>query len=287
VDGAWIGLAEDYIYSGNIDEAFRAFEATRQHNIKMGNRRILGIDLSWESLAVSRYGNLEYALRLRQWSLELAVEAGNHNTIAWHTWEEGEIYRLMKDIEHARQYYEEALPQFEQQKDFLGLGFYHRGNGEIAMMLGRWEDARREFELALEAHRGEQRALRNWGQIYYHARLGSIMVSLNKISEAKEQLNTSLTIAKSWPYPDVKALPLIGLASLLAAIGNTTEAVEIAACVASRTTTWNEVKGHAHAIIEAAKKVLLDEEIMEAQKRGEGFEIDQLIQTSLESPYLK
>ncbi len=286
VDRAWISLAEDYIYSGNINEAFQAFEATKQHNIKMGNRRILGIDLSWESMAVSRYGNLEDALKLRQWSLELAVEAGNQNIIAWHTWEQGEIYRLMKDIEHARQYYEEALPQFEKQKDFLGLGFYHRGNGEIAMMLGRWEEARHEFEQAMEFHRGEQRAFRIWGQIYYHARLGTIMVALNKISEAKEQLNTSLTIAKSWRYPDIRAIPLIGVASLLAAIGNPTEAVEIAACVASRPTTWNEVKGHARAIIEAAQKVLPPGEIVDAQKRGEGFEVDQLIQMFLESPHL-
>lgn len=286
VDATWTNLADYYIYTGKIDQAFNAFEKIRNYHEKNGNRRMLESTLSWESLATSRYGKLEDALSTRMRGREIAMEVGNPSDIAWHTWELGEIYRLLGDVEHAKKYYQEALPTFEKIQEFLGLGFYHRGCGDIAMMQGDWEKARDEFQAALLSHEKEQRYSRNWGLIYYHARLGTALVHLGRFGEAKQQFNTSLSLAEKWHFQDIKALPLIGIASLHAATGHPSQAIEIAACVANQPTTWNEVKKQANKILEDARVGLPPEEAYQCLEQGKGLEIDQLSRQYLDSPYL-
>jgi tetratricopeptide (TPR) repeat protein len=158
VNVVWNDLAEYYIYLGRIEQAFQAYRELRNFSDKLGNRRMLGTNYSWESLQATRYTNLDYALEMRKKSLEIAIEVENQNDIAYHTWELGEIFRLMGALEQARKYYQEALPLFEKLQDHVGIGFYHRGCGEIAMTLGNWVEARNEFEQALITHAKEQRS---------------------------------------------------------------------------------------------------------------------------------
>ena len=285
-DYAWSNLGEYYIYLGKIDQAFNACEELRHFSEKVGNRRMLGIDYSWESLQVSRYGKLDYALELRKKSLEIAIEVKNQNDIAWHTWELGEIYRLMGELEQAKKYYQEALPLFEKLQDHLGLGFYHRGYGDIALMVGNWEEARSEFQEALTNHEKEQRNLKNWGQAYYHARLGIALVHLGAFGEAKLHLKTSLSRAEDWAHPDMNALPLTGIATLLANNGYSAEAIEIAACVINKPTTWHEVKQQASIILEMARQTLPPDDAMRAQEQGESLDIAQISKRYIESPLL-
>jgi tetratricopeptide (TPR) repeat protein len=282
VDWVWTNLGEYYIYSGKIDQAFQAYKELRQFSEKIGNRRMLGVDCSWESLQVSRYGDLEEALALRRKSLEIAVEVNNHNDIAWHTWEMGEIYRLMGDVAQARNYYQEALPLFEKITDTIGIGFVHRGYGDIARMQGNWEEAREQFGEALEFHERVQRVNSPWGYIYYHSRLGSILLHLGKLDEAGEQIKSSLAYTEKWPFLDIKAVALIGAASFLAASGKPVQAIEVAACVASKPTTWNEVKLEADMILEERRQEVSDEVAQKAQERGEEMDIEVLRKQLLE-----
>ncbi|NJD59393.1 MAG: tetratricopeptide repeat protein, partial [Anaerolineae bacterium] len=245
VDRTWMNLADFYIYSGKIEQGIHAFDETRRFNEKSGNRHALGIDLSWESMAVSRFGKLEDALELRRRSLEVALEVGNPHDIAWHTWELGEIYRLMHELQQARQCYDEALSQFEALNDMLGLAFYERGYGDLAIMRQDWSEARLRFIKALEYQEQELRPFRGWGLIYFHSRLSTALVRLGDHQAAAQQLNEALKLVNSWPYPDMMAMILAGIAEYLAAGGEATQAIEIATCVMEQPTTWNEVKNQA------------------------------------------
>ncbi len=276
VDSTWSNLGEYYVYSGKIDQAFHAFAEQRRFSEKTGNRRMLGTDLSWESLQASRYRELDYALELRRRSLEIAIEVGNQNDIAWHTWELGEIHRLMGNLKQARKYFQEAYPVFEKIQEFNGLGFYHRGMGDIAMMEGDLEGARDEYGQALEYHQQEQRGNRPWGLALTHARLGNVLVKMGAFDQARQHLNSSLSFAIQWHNPDIKSLPLAGIAGLLLATGLAGEAIEVAACVLSKPTTWNEVKKQAGEIIEAGRTGLSEEEAQLCQQRGEKLELDEL-----------
>jgi len=286
INSIWTNLAEYYIYLGKIDQAFHAFEELRHFNEQTGNRRLLGTDLSWESLHVARYDRLEYALELRKRSLEIANEVGNQNDLTWATWELGEVYRLMGDVEQARKYYQQALPAFEKMQEFIGLGFYHRGFGDIAMLQGNWVEARHQYQQALVYHEREQRGNRTWGLALTHARLGMVLVQLGAFDDAKQHLKVALSLAVNWVNPDLKALPLTGIASLLAAQGFPARAIELAACVARQPTTWNEVKHQARGILEAARQALPADEAQRSQERGEGLEIDTLSRQYLDDPLL-
>lgn len=278
VDQTWHSLAYFYIYSGQIPEAFHAFEVTRSFNEKSGNRAILSHDLSWESLSVSRYGKLEDAMVLRRRSLDLAIELDNLHEVAWHTWELGEIYRLMGDLEQAKFHYEAAHPQFVSQNDSLGKGFYHRGYGDIAMSEGKWAKARSEFELALVDHQGEQRQFRAWGLIYYHTRLAMALIKLGEMEDARQHIVDGVSLLTSWPYPDMKAFLLMGISSLLAASGRLAEAIEIAACVIQQPTTWNEVKRIVNQMLNEMRQNIPVEEALAAETRGKNMKLDELIQ---------
>jgi predicted ATPase/DNA-binding SARP family transcriptional activator len=269
-------LGEYYAYLGKIEKAFEIYKELRLFSEKIGNLRMLGIDCSWESMMVSRYGSLEQALELRKKSLDIAIQVNNHNDIAWHTWELGEIYRLMRDLEQAKFYYQESLPQFEKIADSLGIGFVHRGFGDMARMGGRWDEARIEFEQALEFHHKVQRSNTPWGLIYYHSRLGDAWLHLGELEKARQQIKLSLDNTEKWPFLDIKAVALVGTASLLEALGEPIQAIKVAACVKSRPTTWNEVKQEAGVILEGARKAVSPEQARDAERLGVEMDMEAL-----------
>jgi predicted ATPase/DNA-binding SARP family transcriptional activator len=279
-------LAGYNLYVGNIEQAWRDFEKLRHFVEKTGNRRLLAEILSLESREVARYGNLEIALEFGKRSLELAIEVGNQNDIAWHSWELGEVFRLMGDVEQAGNYFQEAYPSFEKIQEFIGLGFYHRGLGDIALLRGEWVEARHQYEKALVFHEKEQRSIRPWGLALVHARLGTLLVQLGDLTEARRHLKISLSLAEESANPQLKALALVGVARLLTATGFPAQAIEIAACVARQPTTWNEVKKQAAVIQESARQILASDEAQRAQERGEGLGMDHLSRQYLESPEL-
>ncbi len=275
IDATWTDLGEYYIYLGKIDLAFHAFEELRHYSERMGNRRTLGTDLSWESLQHSRYGDLEFAMQLRQRSLAIAKEVANQHDIAWASWESGEIYRLMGKIDIAMQFYDEALPGFKEMGDLIGLGFYHRGLGDIAAMQKNWPKAHKEYSEALEYHKKEQRSNREWGLALTNSRLGLVLLNMGKMEDARMHIKASLSQAMSWTNPDLKSLPLVGIAAWLSSNGAKTQAIELAACVASKPTTWNEVKQQAQSILETAMAGLPKGEAARWKASGEKMEINE------------
>jgi predicted ATPase/DNA-binding SARP family transcriptional activator len=283
---AFWNLAECYLSVGSIDKALLASEEIRAIAENTGNQRLLGEILSWKSRVLGRYGSLEQALEYGQTSLELAKKTANQNDIAWHAWELGEIYRLMGEVQTSIEYYQQALPFFEGIQDYIGLGFYYRGLGDIALMQCQWAEAREWYQQALAVQEKELRSHRTWGLAVYHARLGGVLVRLGAFAEAKQHLRAALALAEQWVFPDVKALPLNGVASLLAATGLPAQAIEVAACVISQPTTWNEVKHQAQAILEAAWEALPEAEAQLARQRGQAASIDEVSRVYLASPLL-
>jgi len=81
---------------------------------------------------------------------------------------------------------------------------------------------------------------------------------------------------------DIKALPLIGIASLMAASGYAEKAIEASACVASKSTTWNEAKKQAREILKKARSALPADKAQLYEKQGEETEINTLLRRYLE-----
>jgi predicted ATPase/DNA-binding SARP family transcriptional activator len=266
-----------YIYMGKIEHTIRLFEQNKKFYEEIGSLDLLAGTLSWESLALSRYGDLDDALVTRIQGLEVARRLKNQNHIAWHLWELGEIYRLKGDFFLAQKNYDEAMPLFERLQDVPGLGFYKRGRGDIALMQGKWQEAQVYFQEALELHQKVQRNVKNWGLIYYRSKISTALVHQGEMEAAKEHLITAMHLAKGWAHPDIIALALGATAIYLAAKGMPAQAIEVAACVARQHSTWREVKRQAEDIIQSAWQDLTVAEAQGARERGEAWDIDALL----------
>ncbi len=275
----WFDLADLYFRRGLIEEGFHAYKKTRQLYERIGNRRMIGMSLSWESLAASRYSTFSHALETRLRSLDLAREAGNQHDYNWHAWELGEIYRLMGDYNQARKWYQESYNFFEQLNLYSGLGFYHRGFGDIALGLGHWEEACRCFTEAIDCFGKEKRGSRAWGLAYAHAGLGRAFIGLEEPAQAEEQLTQALVYAVEWETisDPLKFLPLLGFTALFYATGKYREAVELAVLITHYPTTWNEIRNLAGEILEAASKELPASVKEEAEKKGETLALEQMV----------
>ncbi len=143
------------------------------------------------------------------------------------------------------------------------------------MLQGDWTEALKRYNQALTYHEQELRSTRTWGLALTLARLGVLLVKLGALDEARQKLKLSLARAVSYVNPDLKALPLAGIADWLLAKRENRKAVELAACVASKPTTWNEVKEQARAILVEAKKGFSPEQARYWQEKGEMMQIDE------------
>lgn len=277
----WYEMANTYLDLGQTEQAFHAYQERRKIYEKVGNRRMIGVSLSWESLAASRYKSLDYALETRKRSLEASLEARNQNDIAWHTWELGEVYRLMGDFEQARAWYQKALPLFEKAQDAIMLGYYERGFGDLALSQGEWEVGRARFERALAHFDRDQRDFRIWGQAYALTGLGRALVGLGRLEEAQARLRQAMENALRWTGEDLKFISLLGFASLFAAQGNYGPAVELAAFLCKHPACWNETKALARAVLENVGDKLPGEARQAIIRRGEELTLDAAVAQTL------
>ncbi len=277
----WYEMANIYLDLGQTEQAFHAYQERRKIYEKVGNRRMIGVSLSWESLAASRYKSLDYALETRKRSLEASLEARNQNDIAWHTWELGEVYRLMGDFEQARAWYQKALPLFEKAQDAIMLGYYERGFGDLALSQGEWEVGRARFERALAHFDRDQRDFRIWGQAYALTGLGRALVGLGRLEEAQTRLRQAMDNALRWTGEDLKFISLLGFASLFAAQGNYGPAVELAAFLCKHPACWNETKALARAVLESFGDKLPGEARQAIIRRGEELTLDAAVAQTL------
>lgn len=273
----WYEIGETYLELGQVEQAFEAYRERRKIYEKVGNRRMLGTCLSWESLAASRYKGLDEALELRKRSLEISLEAGNQSDIAWHTWELGEVYRLLGDFEQAREWYMKALPLFEKLREPIKMGYFERGFGDMALSLGNWDEARTHFEQSLAHLRSDQRDHNLWAQAYSLSGLGRALIKLDRLEEAEERLRQGMEMAQRWTSLDIKFLPLVGLADLYTRRGEAVKAVELAAFIISHHASWNETKAQAQAVLADAGERLEEVAREAAVKRGEELELAQAV----------
>jgi tetratricopeptide (TPR) repeat protein len=172
-------------------------------------------------------------------------------------------------LELAQKYFQATLPYFEKMQDSIGLGFYSRGLGDLPLARGQVKAAMEKYQQALVYHEQQQRGHREWGLA---------LVMSGRLGEARWHLKESLAKAMRWISPDLKALPLLRIAVWLDASNEKAKTVEIAACVASKPTTWNEVKEQAGKLLAQAAQGISDEGARLREKRGEELTIDKACQ---------
>jgi tetratricopeptide (TPR) repeat protein len=129
----------------------------------------------------------------------------------------GKIYLNKKDFKTAAENYEKAIAINPQ------TPIYHNNYGNVLFSVGRYDDARREFSLAVQCNPGYSDAYGNLGAVY--GTMGEIFVKQGKQQEAAQ--NFQLAIANYQKVtqlePD-KSMPYYFISITYKSLGNEAEA---------------------------------------------------------------
>ncbi len=272
---------EMYLRQGEPARMFPVFEEMLQMSRKVGNYRLETWSLSWYSIYGLRYDSVERARQLRQEALALAEEFHNVYDHSWSSWELGEIYRVAGDHAAARHWFEQSAILFERYGQPLGIGFYHRGLGDLALAQGQYTAAINHFR---RYHTIAQEQRFSWSEAYALVGLGRAALGLGRYDEVLNSFREALQLSEITGRNDISSLPLAGLAHLALATGKSDLALTLATAIQSSPFTWNETCRWMEQIAAAARGQLAAEAVVEAERGGRHAKLDTLIPQLLALP---
>ena len=237
----WITLLsrrEVYLRRGQPEKMFPVFDEMLAMSRRVGNFRLECWTLGWDSIYALRYHSVERALFKRQGALLLAEEFGLEYDKAWSAFELGEVYRVLGDETSARNWYDLSLPQFEQQGQDMGLAFYQRGLGDLALGRGDWQEAYERHNTYLSWAGSED----TWSHIYALCGVGRADMALGRPDNALTHFRDALKLAVSSRRRDTVSFPIACMAHLAAEAGHPALGGRLAAAVIASPLTWLETR---------------------------------------------
>jgi hypothetical protein len=232
--------------------------------------------LGFLSIEVVRYGSLDYARQLRERSLALnrsIPDAVDHHS--WCLWELGEICRLSGAPTDARRCYEEARPIFEALRNEVGLAYYRRGLGDLALAAEDFAAAAGHFTAAGEILSG--RPDQAWSQVYMANGLARALVGMGKPSEALGQVKSSLIALRRQKLPHLEPLLLATIAELALAGDRADITATVCGLLSHHPLTWNETRAYAASLAAEGRAALGDAEADAADARGRALDLKALV----------
>jgi len=274
-------LVDIYIQQGEIEKGFELLHRAQRYFEEKGNIQQLINYLNWEGLHAVRYSTHEHALGVRQRGLTLARKKNRSIELSWQLLEIGDVYRISGDIAKAYEAYDEAMPIFESISEYLGLGYRHRGLGDIALQERDYEDALKHYGEYL------QFAIKRnhlWSIGQAHGKLALAHAYLGDVSASRAELQQSLNDLQSWPENQLYVLILLAEPVCLIHENKYEQAIELVALIASHPASWYETKQLANAILETASRDLPDKVVQSAIERGKALELESVIEELIGRP---
>ncbi len=230
--------------------------------------------LHWEALHAARYSNFEHARRVREKSLALAQKQGHPSNIAYRQYELGEIYRIFGDLEKASSLYEEARTGFEKMNMTLGLAYYQRAQGNIALQEQRYADALHFFQSYLSY---AERDNHQWSRAQARSRIALTRAHLGEIDQARQDMRAVLAEINTWRGEDLALQAMLTEPVCLLHEGHEEAAIELASFLQHYHLSWNETKTHARRIVESAAIGLPNETVQAAVECGEKLTFEDIM----------
>jgi len=267
-------LVDIYFSQGEFDKGFTVYHEEQFEQEHRGNIRMLGQTLQWEALYAVRYSSYEHALRVRERALTWARDHGYQSDLAWQLLEKGEVHRIFGELENASRAYEGARELFEKMNLTLGLGYYERACGDLALHDGRYKDAMLHYQQFATLATTDNHT---WSMVQAQAKISLIHAYLGNIQQARMEMKTALREIKKWRQDDLTLQALLTEPICLIHEGKLEEAVELASFMQNHQLSWNETKQQTRAMLEAIARDLSDEVVQSAIKRGNGLDFDSVI----------
>lgn len=258
-------IGDAYLQLGKFDQAFECFQDISRVNLEHGFVTQAVGALSKESFEKARYGDLEDAIKIRSQCLYFIQESGPEYQIAWNMWEMGELMRLAGNITDAEDWFGKAREIFEKHQDNVGLAFYWRGIGDLALRNENYDYAKQSFEKCEKLSRNAQH---NWAVAYSLNGRARAELKLNDIKSAALHFAEALTLARKVHDPGIALAILAGFGELFAQAGKKEKAVELGFLITSHYASWHETKSQATSLLTRMKHVVFPRAFASAQNRG-------------------
>jgi len=263
-------IGDAYLQLGQFDSAFACFQEISRVNLDHGFIQQAVGALSKESFEKARYGNIEDAINIRKRCLDLIQETGPEYQLGWSLWEMGELMRLAGNPTESRQRFDRSYEIFKKYQDNVGISFYWRGIGDLALQNEDLETARQHFEkceqFAHDAHH-------NWMVAYSLNGLGRIKTRLNDIVTAENYFAEALKFARIVHDPGITLAILTNISNLYTHKENHQKAVELGAFILNHFASWNETKKQVDSLLTDVKHTVLPRNFNELQKKGRNMDL--------------
>jgi tetratricopeptide (TPR) repeat protein len=240
-------LAEIHLQLGELDASLTYFHEMADTLLESG-RAVYAIgSLSRESYEAVRYGDLEYALHLRERSLALSRQTATPYNEAWDVWEMGELLRVMGQRQEARQWFERSRLLFNATGTEDGQSFYYRGLGDCGLAEGDYAEAERYFA---ESAAWAERTRHPWQHTYALTGLAKTALAGGRLATARDWFGRALRMAQeAGDAGGLVLVTILGIARWFRAMGDASRAEEVARLVLSHPLAWNETRGEAAALL--------------------------------------
>jgi predicted ATPase/DNA-binding SARP family transcriptional activator len=262
-------LAEIHMQLGEMDVSLRYFHEMADTLLNSGYAHLAIASISRESYEAVRYGDLDYAQRLRRQSLALSRAVGDVFNEAFDCWEMGELYRVMGRLAEARHWFERARSLFGRIGSVAGHSFYYRGLGDVALAEG--DPAQAEAHFAASAAWAE-RTQHPWQHTYALVGLGRAALAAGQLDTARTRFVEALRMSEKAGDPGVTLVVIAGVAHLCQATGDAARAAELARLVLAHPLSWRETRDGAAALLE------MEPEEAAALRQQRPFDLGELVE---------
>jgi tetratricopeptide (TPR) repeat protein len=241
---------------------------------QLGRHRLVLESLSWESLNASRYSTDEHALETRQRCLDLRHQGQAESVYYWNLFEMGDIHRIFGNAPKALEYYEQAHQNFERINLVLGLGYYQRALGDLAIQAGDFTRAREQY-LAYQAYAGQDNHF--WSMAHGSVKLAWVNAHLGELEAARQYNSDCLCQMGETVHDSLELMALLVEARCLAEEGQLDSAIALAAFAVENPVTWKETGDLAKAMLADLAEKLDEETYRAAYRHLQGQDVHQLI----------
>lgn len=267
-------LANLYFMRGIPEPGFQEYREMRRIFENLGNQRMVGTSLSWESLWAARYAPKDYALDIRRRSLVHNRKYGFKTAEYWDIFELAEAHRIFGDLETARELAKEAGWHFRRLNMLNGLGYCSRFAGDVAICEGRYEDALKHYEMFLQL---EEQDNHQWSLIQAYARLAWAYAHLGDVVSARSNIHACLSRLVDSTNHDLEFFAFLAEVRCLIVDGKYIEAAALASFIASSRFAWNEMRDSAALLLEEIRSAHSDVDFEAAADRYENMDVRQFV----------
>lgn len=274
----YLDLAGLFFRVGLSEQGFDIYHETQRVLERVGNWRMLSINLHWESLHASRYSTFEHSLRTRQRNLELVQKTQNQTDYYLGLLELGEIYRIFGDMQKARSVFEEAYPGLQRMNLVLGMGYYERAYGDMALEDGRCEEALARYE---QYRRFATQDNHPWSMAQSRSKRALALAYLDQGKQARLEIGELIREIRSWGEDELLLNALLVEPVCWMLEGSNAQAVEMAAFIQNHRVSWNETRRQAQGMLERAARNLLEDTVRAAIQRSKELKLDAVLEKIL------